>query len=190
MEFVESTEVEEVMQNLQIGAEDVNEHVCRLDLAEQTDLTRHELKLEPEQRPPGWMKSLAGSHWINCFSFPPESGPTFSMPWPSAWRRSKRGRNSIIPAVHRNGRDPVLCHSADLPLLRRLIEILARDGEGDEQSLQVLTPSSRMVLEVSPPDRLRAAFADPVRWIWCRIFWTVDDKSHESIGRKSLTQHR
>ena len=49
MEFVESTEVEEVMQNLQIGAEDVNEHVCRLDLAEQADLTRHELKLEPEQ---------------------------------------------------------------------------------------------------------------------------------------------
>ena len=57
----------------------------------------------------------------------------------------------------------MLCHSADLPLLRRLIEILARDGEGDEQSLQVLTPSSRMVLEVSPPDRLRVAFADPVR---------------------------
>ena len=44
-----------------------------------------------------------------------------------------------------------------------LIEILARDGEGDARSLQVLTPSSRMVLEVSPPDRLRAAFADPVR---------------------------
>ena len=50
MEFVESTEVEEVMQNLQIGAEDVSEHVCRLDLAEQADLTRHELKLEPEQQ--------------------------------------------------------------------------------------------------------------------------------------------
>ena len=48
MEFVESTEVEEVMQNLQIGAEVVNEHVCRLDLAEQADLTHHELKLEPE----------------------------------------------------------------------------------------------------------------------------------------------
>jgi hypothetical protein len=27
----------------------------------------------------------------------------------------------------------------------------------------VLTPSSRMVLEISPPDRFRAAFADPVR---------------------------
>ena len=159
MEFVESTEVEEVMQNLQIGVEDVNEHVWRLELAEPADLTRHELELGTR------LDEILGRLSLDQLLLVPTGkwsdildAVAFGMAEVEAWQEFDH-----VATVHRNGRDPVLCHSADLPLLRRLIEILARDGEGDEQSLQVLTPSSRMVLEVSPPDRLRVAFADPVR---------------------------
>ena len=164
MEFVESTEVEEVMQNLQIGAEVVNEHVCRLDLSEQADLTRHELKLEPEHLALRLDEILSRLSLDQLLLVPTGKwsdildAVAFGMAEVEAWQEFDH-----VATVHRNGRDPVLCHSADLPLLRRLIEVLARDGEGDQQSLQVLTPSSRMVLEISPPDRFRAAFADPVR---------------------------
>ena len=140
MEFVESTEVEEVMQNLQIGAEDVNEHVCRLDLAEQADLTRHELKLEPEQLATR-LDEILGRLSLDQLLVVPTGkwsdildAVAFGMAEVEAWQEFDH-----VATVHRNGRDPVLCHSADLPLLRRLIEILARDGEGDEQSLQVLS---------------------------------------------------
>ena len=164
VEFVESTEVEEVMQDLRIGVKDVSEQARRLDLADEPDLTRHELKLAPEQLA-ARLEEILGRLSLDQMLLVPTGrwsdildAVAFGMAEVEAWQEFDH-----VATVHRNGRDPVLCNPADLPLLRRLVEVLARDGEGEEQSLQVLTPSSRMVLEVSPPDRFRATFADPVR---------------------------
>ena len=133
MEFVESTEVEEVVQNLQIGAEDVNEHVCRLDLAEQADLTRHELKLEPEQAATRLDEILGRLSLDQLLLVPTRNGRH------SRCRGLRHGGRRWREFDHRN-RAPQRQRPRNMPFADsrpfcRLIEILAH-GEGDEQSFK------------------------------------------------------